>query len=55
MPETEIINRGLFLHEHADQDLIKSTRPVTATVVDSHRDQILHFESFLEIQMVAGT
>ena len=44
-----------FLHEHAHWDLIKSTWPVTATVVHSHRNQILHFESLLEIQMVAGT
>ena len=47
--------QGSFLHEHAHQDLIKSTRPVTATVVHSHRDQILHFENLLEIQMAAGT
>ena len=28
---------------------------MTATMVHSHRNQILHFESLLEIQMVAGT
>ena len=44
--------QGSFLHEHAHQDLIKSTRPVTATLLHSHIDQILHFESFLKIQML---
>ena len=38
-----------------EQDLVKSTRPVTATLVHRHRKQILRFESLLEIQMVAGT
>ena len=28
---------------------------MTVTVVHSRRNQILHFESLLEIQMVAGT
>ena len=36
-------------------DLIKSTQLVTATMVHSHRDKILHFESLLEIQIVADT
>ena len=48
-------NRGLFCVSMRDRDLIKSTQPVTATVVNSHRNQILHFKSLLEIQMVAGT
>ena len=33
----------------------KEHTSVTATVVHSHRNQILHFESLVEIQMVAGT
>ena len=49
------VQQGSFLHEHAHHNLIKSTRQVTATVVHSHRNQILHFESLVEIQMVAGT
>ena len=48
-------NRGLFCMSIRDRDLIKSTRPLTATVVHSHRNQILYFEILLEIQMVAGT
>ncbi|CAH3191670.1 unnamed protein product, partial [Porites evermanni] len=39
----------------ATADLSKSTRLVTATVLNSHRNQIVHFESLLEIEMVAGT
>ena len=49
------LQQGHFLHEHAHYDLIKSTRLVTATMVHSHRDKILHFESLLEIQIVADT
>ena len=48
-------NRGLFCMSMRDRDLIKSTRPLTATVVHSHRNQILHFEILFKIQMVAGT
>ena len=33
----------------------KEHTSVTATLVHSHRNQILHFESLVEIQMVAGT
>ena len=36
-------------------DLTKSMRPVTATVVHSRRNKIVHFESLLEIEMVART
>ena len=39
----------------ATADLSKSTRPVTATVLHGYRNQIVHFESLLEIEMVAGT
>ena len=47
--------QGSFLHENAHKDLINGTRPVTGTVVHSHRNQILRYKSFPEIQMVAGT
>ena len=36
-------------------DLSKRTRPVTATVLHSHRNQVVYFESLLEIEMVTGT
>ena len=47
--------RGLFCMSMRAADLTKSTQPVTATVVPSYRNQIVHFESLLEIEMVAGT
>ena len=55
-----IWQQGSFLHEHArpltcQRALTKSTRPVTATVLHSHRNQIVHFESLLKIEMLAGT
>ena len=51
----QVTTGAFFLHEHAHYDLIKSTLLVTATMVHSHRDKILHFESLLEIQIVADT
>ena len=47
--------QGSFLHEHAHQDLINGTRPVTATVVHGIGTKFFAIKSFLEIQMVAGT
>ena len=44
-----------FARACATADLSKSTRLVTATVLHSHRNQIVHLESLLEIEMVAGT
>ena len=44
-----IITGVFFALACATADLSKSTRPVTASLLLSHRNQIVHFESLLEI------
>ena len=54
--ESMIMATGVFFAGAcATPGLSKSTQPMTETVLHSHRNQIVHFESLLEIEMVAGT
>ena len=50
-----IITGVFFAWACATADLSNSTRTVTETVLYSHRNRIVHFESLLEIEMVVGT
>ena len=49
-----VTNRGLLCMSMRDRGLDKEHAPLTATVVHSHGNQIVHFERLLGIKMVAG-